>query len=431
MINPKKDADVNLNVDAYISQDFFEKEKETIWKKSWLLAGRVKDLSETGSYFVFDLEVIGVSILVVKGSDNEIRAFHNICRHRGHKLCNSPCGRAAKFVCKFHGWVYDTSGKIFKVPWEEEFENLDKNDARLLSVKLDTWGGFVFVNLDPGPVEALSSYLRGFPEPLERYLSECNWVWELGHSFKCNNNWKLGLEGTHEAYHANATHAEVIFGRFNVDDQKITLFPDGGGVQSLLTLFQPEVLQRSSEPLRKAGISTKVESDNEEEASAIDSSGASFVEKLAIKYTTKPIGLFVDKALSDRNSKHVAGNYEGAINQQQAPNWMFDGYTLLPNVFLLFVRNKMTVFQYWPLTVDTCTFQLDSFYIDEVSNFGDLFARMHRGVLESDIVPQDIFIWESIQENFKAGYITDTYLASAEDAVRSFRSSIRSIVGEY
>ncbi len=88
----------------------------------------------------------------------------------------------------------------------------------------------MFVNLDPEPVEALASYLRGFPEALKNYLTECNWVWELGHSFKCNNNWKLGLEGTNEAYHANTTHAEVIFGRFDVSDQKVTLFPDGGGV---------------------------------------------------------------------------------------------------------------------------------------------------------------------------------------------------------
>lgn len=420
-----------MNVDAYISEKFFEKEKEAIWKKSWLLAGRVSDLPDNGSYFVFDIEVIGASILVIRGSDNEIRAFHNICSHRGHKLCNSFCGRAAKLVCKFHGWVYNTTGDVFNVPWEEEFEHLDKEDAALSPVKLDSWGGFVFVNLDIAAVEPLSSFLRGFPDALESYLTDNNWVWELGHSFECNNNWKLGLEGTNEAYHANSTHAEVIFGQFGVRDQKVTLFPEGGGVQSRLTLYQPEVKQRSSEPLKKAGIEAAVSSKDEHEASAMQSSGASFVEKLAMKYTTRPVGMFVDKAFSNRNSKEAAGSHEGAINLEQAPNWMFDGYTLLPNVFLLFVRNKMTVFQYWPQTVDSCIFQFDSFYIDEAHNFGGLFARMQRGVMESDIAPQDIFIWERIQENFKAGYITDTYLASAEDAVHSFRQGIKTLVGDY
>ena len=130
MNSPAEHTDKNnsakLNVDSYISDHFFEKEKEAIWKKSWLLAGCIRDLPQPGSYFVFDIEVIGVSILIVRGNDNEIRAFHNICRHRGHKLCTSNCGRSANLVCKFHGWVYNTTGELFYVPWEEEFRDLDK-----------------------------------------------------------------------------------------------------------------------------------------------------------------------------------------------------------------------------------------------------------------------------------------------------------------
>jgi len=426
---PSMPVNGKITVDSYISEAFFEKEKEEIWKKQWLLAGRESDLREPGDYFVFDIQVIGASILVVKGSDKKIRAFHNICRHRGSKLCPDACGRAARFVCKSHGWVYDVTGKLFNVPWEDQFEHIDRDDAALAMVKLDTWGGLVFVNLNPDPVEPLASYLRGFPAPLERYLAESNWVWQMGHKYVCGHNWKLGIEGTVEAYHANTTHAETIFGRFAVEDQEITIFPDGGGVQSRLTLFQPEVLQRSTESFRKAGVDVaSLHSDKSADAKALATSAASFVEKLAIKHSTRTVGMFLDKALADRDSSQAAQDYDGAINLSQAPNWMFDGYTVLPNTFLLFSKNKMSVFQYWPLDVDSCVFDLDVFYIDEADNFGGLFARMQRGVMESDIQPQDIYAWECMQENFKAGYIKDNYLSAPEDAVRCFHDSIPGMV---
>ena len=111
-----------MSYESSISPEFFELEREAIFKRAWLNVGRVEQLRRKGSFFTRELAVAKTSLIIVRGMDDEIRAFHNVCRHRGNKLVwnDDPrvetSGSCRQFACKYHGWRYDLDGKLLLHP---------------------------------------------------------------------------------------------------------------------------------------------------------------------------------------------------------------------------------------------------------------------------------------------------------------------------
>src|SRR5262245_2772004 len=140
-----------------ISPEQFELERDAIFRRTWLNVGRVEQLPRRGSYFTKELHAARTSAIVARAGegDDGIRAFHNMCRHRGNKLVwndypgEETGGMCRQFTCKYHGWRYDLEGSLTFVQQEDEFFDLDKADFGLVPVEIDVWAGFIFVNLDP------------------------------------------------------------------------------------------------------------------------------------------------------------------------------------------------------------------------------------------------------------------------------------------
>ena len=200
------------NYDDSTSPAWYELEREAIFQKTWLNVGRVEQLTRTGSYFTKELDAAGTSIIVVRDSDGEVRAFHNICRHRGNKLMwqdfpgEEVSGSCRQFTCKYHGWRYNLDGTLNFIQQEEEFFGVDKNDYPLASVQCDVWEGWIFVNLDPTNIESLRDYLGGLGKGLEGYpFHELTQV----HKYRAEigANWKLFIDAFTEFYHAPVLHA--------------------------------------------------------------------------------------------------------------------------------------------------------------------------------------------------------------------------------
>ena len=120
-----------IPVTQYISEEFFEREKDGIWRKSWLLVGRENEIRQPGDYFLFDLDAVNASILVVRGQDGVIRAFYNACKHRGAKVRYADKGSCRALTCTFHGWVYDLEGKLVAVPFKDQFPDCGWDSLRL------------------------------------------------------------------------------------------------------------------------------------------------------------------------------------------------------------------------------------------------------------------------------------------------------------
>jgi phenylpropionate dioxygenase-like ring-hydroxylating dioxygenase large terminal subunit len=218
-----------LPVHEYNSAEQYEKEKNIVWKNSWLIMGREADIPKPGDYTVTELSFLSLSILIVRGKDNVLRAFYNACRHCGMSLCSELQGSLKSIGCHFHGWVYDLKGQLVNVPFEDHFVDLPKNDLGLVPIATELWGGFIFVNLAPKPEIPLAEYLAPLPKPLHDYFAREHWQWYYGFKYPLRANWKIIIDVQHEGYHVNFLHAEAIEPGFAASDMPVWAYPDARG----------------------------------------------------------------------------------------------------------------------------------------------------------------------------------------------------------
>lgn len=137
---------------TYSNPEFFELERRELFLKSWQLVCHTAEVPERGDYFTLD--ILGESLVVIRGRDGEVRGFHNVCRHRGSRLLEGPSGNCAgRITCPYHAWSYGLDGRLAAVPFEKEFKSLKREENGLRALDLEIFQGFVFVRVlaDDGP----------------------------------------------------------------------------------------------------------------------------------------------------------------------------------------------------------------------------------------------------------------------------------------
>lgn len=193
--------------ERYTSPDFARREWDAMWTRVWLLAGRESDAPAPGDYFTFEIGL--ESILVVRQPDGELLARHNVCMHRGNRLREPGRGRASRFACLYHGWRYGLDGALLAVQDPDCFpEGTPPERLSLRPVRCETWGGFVFVSLDPA-APPLREYLGVVPAHLAPYGLE-RWKVAFDCTIEVACNWKTSVDAFNEAYHVAATHAWTL-----------------------------------------------------------------------------------------------------------------------------------------------------------------------------------------------------------------------------
>jgi phenylpropionate dioxygenase-like ring-hydroxylating dioxygenase large terminal subunit len=196
---------VVIPVEAYISEDYAKAEGEKIWAKAWQIACRVEEIPKVGDYVTYD--IMDESIIVVRNAPDKIVAYFNVCQHRGRRLTEG-CGQAAQFRCRFHGWSWDLNGKNTFVLDPQDWGNcLTAENLALKTVKVDTWGGWVWVNMDPNcmPLKEYLGPAYTLLSPLE--LDKMRYSMRQWLIFPCN--WKIALEAFNESYHVDASHPQL------------------------------------------------------------------------------------------------------------------------------------------------------------------------------------------------------------------------------
>lgn len=207
---------VTIGVEAYTCPSYARAERDKLWRMVWQQVGRVEELPEVGSYLTHDIG--DDSIIVVRTGPGEFAAHHNVCMHRGRRLIDTPagaknaCARTRKsFVCGFHGWTYDLDGTCTHIRECDDWQGaLTPDNTHLRPVRVDTWGGWLWINMDPDG-ESLSDYLFPAAKILEPFgLENMRYKWRKWLEFDCN--WKVAMEAFNETYHVYTTHPE--FNRF-------------------------------------------------------------------------------------------------------------------------------------------------------------------------------------------------------------------------
>lgn len=204
--NPLPGVALTVPVERYTTQAFHDLEMEKVWTKVWQMACRVEDILEPGQFVKYDIG--SISVLVVRQRDGSIKAHRNVCLHRGRTLKEQD-GIADSFQCPFHGITWELDGTLKHMPCQWDFSHSDM-DWTLRNVQVDTWGGFVFINLDP-QAAPLDDFLGTLPDHFERWPLEKRYKQvHVAKVLRCN--WKLAQEAFMESWHVVATHAQLLPG---------------------------------------------------------------------------------------------------------------------------------------------------------------------------------------------------------------------------
>ncbi|KAA9164368.1 aromatic ring-hydroxylating dioxygenase subunit alpha [Amycolatopsis acidicola] len=197
-------GDDDIPVDRYLSKEFHDLEVEYVWRKVWQMACREEEIPEPGDHIVY--EIANDSFIVVRTRSGEIKALQNACLHRG-RILRSRDGRVPEFRCPFHGFTWSLEGQLKDIPCGWDFEHLENRSFSLPEAKVATWGGFVFINMDPD-AEPLEDFLAPLPDHFKNagYESRYKSV-HVAQVVSCN--WKVGLEAFIEAFHIPQTHPQT------------------------------------------------------------------------------------------------------------------------------------------------------------------------------------------------------------------------------
>ncbi len=186
----------------YTSEEFWQLEQDHLWPNSWICAGRVEDLPENGSYVLF--EELGHPMLLVRGGDGIIRCFSNTCRHRGAPVVREPTGTVRNLRCQYHAWTYDLAGQLIAVTDERDFPNICKEDRPLPPAACETWGGWIWINLNPA-ARPLLDFLGPFATEMAQF--QCEDLRLVGTDHRIVDcNWKVAVEAFQEVYHFRFIH---------------------------------------------------------------------------------------------------------------------------------------------------------------------------------------------------------------------------------
>ncbi|WP_425999967.1 aromatic ring-hydroxylating oxygenase subunit alpha [Caulobacter sp. DWR1-3-2b1] len=209
---------VTVPAEAYVSRDYARAEQDRLWRKTWLQAGRIEEIPEVGSFITYDIGVD--SVIITRTGPDEIRAYHNVCPHRGRRLIDTPSGKRnasgkrMSFVCGFHAWTFNLEGRCTYIEHKDDWQGaLSDERTSLGKVQVDAWGGWIWINLDPD-CAPLSAYLDPIPAMLGPFETQnMRFRWRKWIVFNCN--WKVAMEAFCETYHVSSTHPEFMeFGQF-------------------------------------------------------------------------------------------------------------------------------------------------------------------------------------------------------------------------
>jgi glycine betaine catabolism A len=190
---------------AYHDAAIFDWERDQILRRDWVIVGREDEAPDPGSYFQTELD--GEPLLVVRGKDGTLRAFYNVCRHRGTAVVEAECGTAVRFQCPYHAWIYDLEGKLVRAKHTDDLDDFSLETYGLNPVGCAIWQGFVFLNLD-SDAAPLADQLGDLDEHLGRFdFTDLRPARTM--TYDVASNWKFIAENYSECYHCPPLHPQL------------------------------------------------------------------------------------------------------------------------------------------------------------------------------------------------------------------------------
>jgi len=202
----------SLSPSLYTDPDRLQRERTALFSSAPIIVGHISAVPKAGDHFTFDH--LDKPLLIVRGKDNFVRVFLNVCRHRGVRLSNAAeVERKPSFVCPYHNWTYGLDGELMNVPHKDSFETQDVTCRNLIEVPSAIKGGFIFVSQNPDALLDLDSFLGEIGEDLDAFNFSDQVTFAQTVRTK-KTNWKLILEAFEDGYHVVRLHRNTVGGMF-------------------------------------------------------------------------------------------------------------------------------------------------------------------------------------------------------------------------
>ncbi len=382
-----------VSTEPYTSPEFFELEKERIFRREWLNLARDEELPNPGDFVVREIEPCNASIILVRGEDRVVRAFHNICSHRGNKLVFAEKGTNSSFMCRYHGWTYGLDGALKLVTAQDKFFNLDRADCALPAVHCETWSGFIFVNLSQ-PRQSLREFLGGWADfatgyPFERGTAPAYMSYEL------KANWKIAVDAFQETYHLGYLHRKTMRNMYFTPQ-------DHSGSFLSIDLYGPH---------RRYSVWANGDYKPPESAT---------VEHLARRFGR------------NINAGATAGETPitdlcPGLNPTRAKNWCWENAFVFPNLVVTFTPEIWILSRFWPLAQDRTRWENITFY-PKPKTASERFSREYGFCHLRDVAAEDVDTMEGTTKALLSGARKTMHLQDSEIGVRHLLHTVENYV---
>ncbi len=381
--------------------EHYELERDAIFRRTWLQVGRVEQIPRKGSYFTRELHAARTSVIVVRDTDGDVRAFQNICRHRGNKLVwqdypnEEVSGTTRQFTCKYHGWRYGLDGSCTFVQQEKEFFDLDKANFGLIPVRADVWEGFIFVNLDPD-AQPLHDYLGRFAKGIEGYPFD-QMTQVTKYRANVGSNWKLFIDAFAEFYHAPVLHAKQA-----VQDESRKLM-DVGYESLHYDIDGPHSMQSSWGGMAPPKDESMV----------------------------KPIERKLRSGLFGPWDRPIEFELPSGVNPVRHKAWGIDSFLFFPNfMLLLWAPNWVLTYHYWPTSYNTHIFE-GALYFVPPKNARERLGQELAAVTFKEYALQDGNTLEATQTMLESQAVREFPLNDQEVLLRHLHQTAHGFVDDY
>ena len=381
-----------VSFDDSVSPAFYERERDAIFRRAWLNVGRVDDLPRNGSYFTKDIVAARTSVLVTRDMHGDVRAFHNVCRHRGNKLVwtenptQESCGAARQFACKYHGWRYGLDGACTYVQQEDQFFDVDKEALGLASVHCDVFAGFIFVNFAAEPPS-----LREFLGPMVGALASYPFdAYTERYSFRTenNSNWKVFIDAFQEYYHVPPLHTHQL---------------------------GPAPVRNAEAPFH--GAHYQLDGPHR-----MVSTSGSEKHLFPAEYLYPSEALFRSGNTGPWDRPEV--DSLPGVNPGGVKRWGIDNFQIFPNLeVLIYERNWYLSYRFWPTSYNTHVFEADLWFTP-ARTARERLAREYAAVTVKEYALQDAGTLDGTQLGLESRAFASYPLNDQEILVRHFHKTV-------
>lgn len=375
-----------VSAEPYRSAEYFELERERLFKRAWLTVGRIEQLPEVGSFFTKNIEIWNAPIVITRDRHDHIQAFYNVCPHRGNQVVLAESGRATRFSCNYHSWTFRNDGELIGVPDQSNFFDLDRKACGLVPIATEVWEGWIFINHQKVPEVSLETFLGDFGTK----FSGIKWVnatKSLMFEAHLNANWKVLADAFSETYHIPSIHPATIGTTFanEINPHSRPLDAQFWGPHRQFSTF-----------------------GNPAYAPPVDAR----VEKMA--YAGVDTGNVLAAAEKDEMASYLE---HPAINAKRSEYWALDIAVAFPNLHINLSPGGFWSHRFWPISVNRTRWEAE-FHVPEATSARQRLQQELYVARIAEILLEDVTNTERTQKGIEARAYDTMQLQDGEVQIR-------------